>query len=110
MIKIQIMGRDADSFIGQGTGDTPSDFLMQSSDFCKVCVWRKSVVFFLTFQPLSIRKQILRESLFEDFPQENEQVFLICVSDRYLFSDVYCGNSGHHAIFTSLQERCRRNN
>ena len=80
-----------------------------STKFGNRCVGIKSVVIFLTFQPFSFCKQLLRISLFEDLPQQNE-VFLIWVSDRFLFRDVYCYSFGHDAIFISLQERCRRNN
>jgi len=35
------------------------------------------VVFFLSFQPFSIRKQLITKWLFEDLHQQNKQVFLI---------------------------------
>jgi len=68
------------------------------------------VVFFLSFQPFSIRKQLITKWLFEDLHQQNKQVFLIWVSNRFLFRSVYCCNNGHDGIFISLQERRRRNN
>ena len=57
----------------------------------------------LNFSDPFYPQKLLRESFFEDLPQQNEQVFLIWVSYRFLFRDVYCCSFGHAAIFI----RCR---
>jgi len=47
--------------------------------------------------------------MFEDLHQQNEQVFLICVSHCFHFRAVYCCIIGYDCIFISLQEHCSGN-
>jgi len=93
--------------------DWPSDLVIFQCNlviFCKVCVWRKSAVLLLTFQPFSIREQLITWMVVWRFaPTEHTSVSNLSFQS-FSLPRYCCCNIGHGGIFISLQECCWRNN